>query len=235
MASTETYSNTSLINIASDSYTVNAGTVTRSGGKLTFSANSRCTFSKGYGATGLNTTKLKVNYNVDASGLVTRYNNNISIQLQIQYLEREYENNEYVYRDGQWQTIELIPYTSDEEKGNYKEDIIDTEGSYIKQMKVVIKFNGTSGTIDLTKLNIFNTVDIDPEELKEEITDEILDNPDIYDYINDLIDSRINENLPEYYETMVESVGTYIEPRTSDPAAADLYAGRIWLREDLVT
>lgn len=234
MASTETYSNTSLINIASDSYTVNAGTVTRSGGKLTFSANSRCTFSKGYGATGLNTTKLKVNYNVDASGLVTRYNNNISIQLQIQYLEREYENNEYVYHDGQWQTIELIPYTSDEEKGNYKEDIIDTEGSYIKQMKVVIKFNGTSGTIDLTKLNIFNTVDIDPEELKEEITDEVLDNQDIYDYINDLIDSRITDNLPEYYERMVESVGTYIEPRTSDPAAASLYAGRIWLREDLV-
>lgn len=193
MASTETYSNTSLINIASDSYTVNAGTVTRSGGKLTFSANSRCTFSKGYGATGLNTTKLKVNYNVDASGLVTRYNNNISIQLQIQYLEREYENNEYVYHDGQWQTIELIPYTSDEEKGNYKEDIIDTEGSYIKQMKIVIKFNGTSGTIDLTKLNIFNTVDIDPETMKDEIEDEVLNNEEIYDYINDLIDTKISE------------------------------------------
>jgi len=235
MASTETYSNTSLINIASDSYTVNAGTVTRSGGKLTFSAGSRCTFSKGYGSTGLNTTKLKVSYNVDASGLVTRYNNNISIQLQIQYLEREYENGEYTYHDGQWQTIELIPYTSDEEKGNYKEDIIDTECSYIKQMKVVIKFNGTSGTIDLTKLNIFNTVDIDPEELKEEIKDEVIDNQDIYDYINDLIDTRINDNLPEYYERMVESVGTYIEPRTSDPAAASLYAGRIWLREDLVS
>lgn len=235
MASTETYSNTSLINIASDSYTVNAGTVTRSGGKLTFSANSRCTFSKGYGATGLNTTKLKVAYNVDASNLTTRYNNNISIQLQVQYLEREYENGEYTYHDGQWQTIEVIPYTSNEEKGNYKEDIIDTAGSYIKQMKVVIKFNGTSGTIDLTKLNIFNTVDIDPEQFREQIEDEVLDNQDIYDYINDLIDSRINENLPEYYETMVESVGTYIEPRTSDPAAASLYAGRIWLREDLVS
>lgn len=189
MASTETYSNTSLINIASDSYTVNAGTVTRSGGKLTFSAGSRCTFSKGYGATGLNTTKLKVAYNVDASNLTTRYNNNISIQLQVQYLEREYENGQYVYHDGQWQTIEVIPYTSDEEKGNYKEDIIDTAGSYIKQMKIVIKFNGSSGTIDLTKLNIFNTVDVDPEQL----TDEILNNEDIYDYINDLIDTKISE------------------------------------------
>lgn len=189
MASTETYSNTSLINIASDSYTVNTGTVTRSGGKLTFSAGSRCTFSKGYGATGLNTTKLKVAYNVDASNLTTRYNNNISIQLQVQYLEREYENGQYVYHDGQWQTIEVIPYTSGEDKGNYKEDIIDTAGSYIKQMKIVIKFNGSSGTIDLTKLNIFNTVDVDPEQL----TDEILNNEEIYDYINDLIDSKISE------------------------------------------
>lgn len=189
MASTETYSNTSLINIATDNYTVNAGTVTRSGGKLTFDAGSRCTFSKSYGSKGLNTTKLKVNYNVDASGLTTRYNNNISIQLKIQYYEREYENGEYVYHDGKWETVEIIPYTSDEEKGNYKEDIIDTEGNYIKKMNIIIRFNGNSGSIDLTKLNIFNTVDIDEDNLSESV----MNNEDIQDYINDLIEQRIQE------------------------------------------
>ena len=138
MASTETYSNTSLLDISSDEYIVNSGTVVRSGNKLTFYANSRCTFSKGYGNTGLNTTKLKVKYNINASNLTTRYNNTLSIQLKIQYLNREYENNEYVYSDGKWQTIDIIPYTSSEAKGNYKEDIIDTEGSYIKQMQNLI-------------------------------------------------------------------------------------------------
>ena len=193
MASTETYSNTSLINIATDNYTVNTGTVTRSGGKLTFDAGSRCTFSKSYGSKGLNTTKLKVNYNVDASGLITRYNNNISIQLKIQYYEREYQNDEYVYHDGKWETVEIIPYTSDEQKGNYKEDIIDTEGNYIKKMNIIIRFNGNSGSIDLTKLNIFNTVDIDEDELNSQVEDIVTNNEDIQDYINGLIDTKISE------------------------------------------
>lgn len=193
MASTETYSDVSLIDIGSDSYTVNAGTVTRSGGHLTVSAGGRCTFNKGYGEQGLNTTKLKVQYTVDASNLTTRYNNNISIQLKIQYLNREYKDGEYVFTDGQWQTIEVIPYTSDEDKGNYKEDIIDTAGSYIKQMKVIIWFNGSSGSIVLKELKIYNTVSIDEDAVRGITDSEIRSNQGIQDYINNMIDQKIQQ------------------------------------------
>lgn len=234
MASTETYSNTSIINLASDNYTVNTGTVTRHGGTLTLAANSRCTFSKSFGNEGLNTTKLKVAYNVDTSNLTTRYNNNIGIQLKVHYLNREYQNGQYVYSDGNWQTIDMIPYSSQEDKGNYKNDIIDTDGSFIKEMKIIIRFSGTSGTIDLTKLVIYNTVDVDPDNIKDIIDEIITDDPDIHDVIDDIITDNIDDNMVDYYREMVTLVGTYIEPRTSDPIASELYAGRVWLREDLV-
>ena len=210
------YSTTSIINIGTDQYIVNAGTVTRSGGTLTFRANSRCTFNKIFGSKGLSARKLKVEYNVDASSLSTRYNNNINIQLKVQFYNREYNNGQYVYNDGNYQTIEVIPYTSDENKGNYKNDIISLDGSYIKSMQTIIRFNGSSGTIDLTKLNIYNTVDVDEE------------------YINDSMNKWADNNFTDYYDNMVQQVGTYIEARTGDPPVSELYPGRIWLRTDLI-
>lgn len=214
--SSDTYSSTSLINIGSDPFTVNTGTVTRNGSILEFVYNSRCTFDKTFGAKGLNTRKLKVEYNVDTDGLSTRYNNNIYIQLKVQFYEREYNNGQYTYSDGVYQTIDIMPYSSDEEKGNYKNDIIDLDAQFIKSMKIIIRFNGTSGTIDLTKLNIYYTVDINE------------------DSFNDYADNWADNNFSNYYDNMVQQVGTYIEPRTSDPPASDLYAGRIWLRVDLI-
>lgn len=214
--SSDSYSTTSLINIASDPFTVNTGTVTRSGGTMTFTYNSRCTFSKTFGSKGLNTRKLKVEYNVDTDGLSTRYNNNIYVQLKVQFYEREYNNGEYTYSNGVYQTIDIMPYSSDEEKGNYKNDIIDLDGQFIKSMQIIIRFNGTSGTIDLTKLNIYYTVDIDE------------------DSFNDYADRWADDNFSDYYDNMVQQVGTYIEPRTSDPSGSELYAGRIWLRVDLI-
>lgn len=214
--SSDSYSTTSLINIASDPFTVNAGTVTRNGGTMTFTYNSRCTFNKTFGSKGLNTRKLKVEYNVDTDGLSTRYNNNIYVQLKIQFYEREYTNGEYTYSNGVYQTIDIMPYSSDEEKGNYKNDIIDLDGQFIKSMQIIIRFNGTGGTIDLTKLNIYYTVDIDE------------------DSFNNYADRWANDNFSDYYDNMVQQVGTYIEPRTSDPSGSELYAGRIWLRVDLI-
>lgn len=193
MASSETYSSRSIINIASDAFTVDTGTVTRSGGEITFSANSRCTFSKNYGNKGLSTKKLKVIYSINASNLTTRYNNNIFIQLKIQYYNRTYVNDEYVYTDGNWQTIEVIPYNNNENKGNYKNDIIDTNGNYIKQIKIIIGFNGSSGSIILEKLNIYNTVDINEEEITQDIEYEVTHNNNIKDYFNGLISEAMQD------------------------------------------
>ena len=184
MAQDVVYSNKSIIDIGSDIYTVDKGTVSRSDGVLVLGAESRCTFNKSFGDKGIEASKLKVQCSIDKTGVVSRYNDNIAVKLRIQYYEREYKNNDYVYKDSKWQTIELIPYDTNEAKGNYKEDIIDTEEKYIKQMKIIVRNNGTSDGVKLTKLNIFNTVTIDKDAIKTD--------PDIRDIIDDIISDYIS-------------------------------------------
>ena len=184
MAQDVVYSNKSIIDIGSDIYTVDKGTVSRLDGVLVLGAESRCTFNKSFGDKGIEASKLKVQCSIDKTGVVSRYNNNIAVKLRIQYYEREYKDNDYVYKDSKWQTIELIPYDINEEKGNYKEDIIDTEEKYIKQMKIIVRNNGTSDGVKLTKLNIFNTVTIDKDAIKTD--------PDIRDIIDDIISDYIS-------------------------------------------
>ena len=184
MAQDVVYSNKSIIDIGSDIYIVDKGTVSRLDGVLVLGAESRCTFNKSFGDKGIEASKLKVQCSIDKTGVVSRYNNNIAVKLRIQYYEREYKNNDYVYKDSKWQTIELIPYDINEEKGNYKEDIIDTEEKYIKQMKIIVRNNGTSDGVKLTKLNIFNTVTIDKDAIKTD--------PDIRDIIDDIISDYIS-------------------------------------------
>lgn len=184
MAQDVVYSNKSIIDIGLDIYTVDKGTVSRLDGILVLGAESRCTFNKSFGDKGIEASKLKVQCSIDKTGVVSRYNNNIAVKLRIQYYEREYKDNDYVYKDSKWQTIELIPYDINEEKGNYKEDIIDTEEKYIKQMKIIVRNNGTSDGVKLTKLNIFNTVTIDKDAIKTD--------PDIRDIIDDIISDYIS-------------------------------------------
>lgn len=157
MASKDTYAKKSLIDIGTDSFVVDAGTVTRSDGGLNLGASSRCTFTKNYTKDDMSADKLKVEYGLVANEISSRYNNKIAIQLKIQYFETEYDGEETTYTDGKWQTIEVIPYTETENKGNYKFDAIETDGRYIKTLKCVIR-NNNQNTARLNKLGIYNSI-----------------------------------------------------------------------------
>lgn len=158
MASKDTYAKNSLIDIGSDSFVVDAGTVTRTNNGLNLGANSRCTFTKNYTKDDMSADKLKVDYSLLANEVSSRYNNKIAIQLKIQYYETTYDQGETQYTDGKWQTIEVIPYTEDENKGNYKFDAIETEGRYIKTLKCVIRNNNSNNTARLNKLGVYNSI-----------------------------------------------------------------------------
>lgn len=157
MASKETYAKNSIINIGTDSFTVDKGVVTRSGGKLNFGADSRCTFTKSYTNDDMSADKIKVDYSLDALNISSRYNNKIGIQLKVQFFETEYDEGETQYTDGKWQTIEIMPYTDTENKGNYKFDAIETTGRYIKTIKCIIR-NSSSEQITLNKLGVYNSI-----------------------------------------------------------------------------
>lgn len=157
-ASKTTYAKNSLINIGSDSFVVDAGTVTRTNNGLNLGINSRCTFTKTYTDDELSADKLKVDYSLVANAVSSRYNNKIAIQLKIQYYETEYDNGEMQYTDGKWQTIEVIPYNDEENKGNYRFDEIDTEGMYVKTIKCIIRNNSSEITARLNSLGVYNSI-----------------------------------------------------------------------------
>lgn len=169
MASKETYSKNSLIDIGTDSFVVDAGIVTRINNGLKLGVGSRCTFTKNYTNDDISTDKLKVKYSLSANEISSRYNNKIAIQLKIQYYETTYDQGETQYTDGKWQTIEVIPYTKNENKGNYKFDAIETEGRYIKTLKCVIR-NNNKTTARLNKLGIYNSI-YNPKEVVDAINE----------------------------------------------------------------
>lgn len=188
MASSETYSKESIIDFKTDQFTVDEGTVTRNNkGVITLSNNSKCTFSKSFGDEGLNTTKLKVNYGASIGDIISRYNNSLSIKVKVHYYNRDYENGEYTYTDGKWQTIDIIPYGSSEKKGNYKGEIIDTDGDYIKEMRVSLRYSGTEDNVKVNKLDIYNAETLDADK----VVDTVLNDTDISDYI----DSKIQDYI----------------------------------------
>lgn len=170
MASKDTYAKKSLIDIANDSFIVDAGTVTRSDGGLNLGASSRCTFTKNYTKDDMSADKLKVDYSLLANEVSSRYNDKITIQLRVQYYETSYDNGETQYTAGKWQTIDVIPYTEDENKGNYKFDAIETEGRYIKTLKCVIRNNNSNKTARLNKLGVYNSI-YNPNEVANAISE----------------------------------------------------------------
>lgn len=188
MARADVYKKKSIVNISKDDYTVNTGSVTRSGNTLNFSSNSRCTFSKSYTKKKpLTSSKLKVEYNLGLTGsdISTRYNNNIQINLNIEFYNGTYnestENTKLT--DGKKKTIQIIPYKNNENTGGYKFEEIELESNYIKSIDIIIAYYG-SGSMRLNNLGIYVTV-IGDESSVTEIDD---------DHINDLIEQYINDH-----------------------------------------
>lgn len=48
------------------------------------------------------------------------------------------------------------------------------------------------------------------------------------------VDNHVIDNFDRYMDDYKDRYGTFIEARNDDPPVSELYAGRIWLREDLI-
>lgn len=164
-----TWAKKSLINIMKDTYTVTHGTVTKGAWSLEFDANSQCVFTKTYSKGSKPLDKLKVEYFIEHN-LTSRYNTKFNVVLNMQFWDKEYDedNDEYVYKVGKCQSIQILPYNDAENKGNYKFDEIDTNGKFLKSLEVVLSYNGTSGTVDAYDVNIFRNV-VEPAQVGEAI------------------------------------------------------------------
>lgn len=158
--SAEVFSNKSMINIFRDDMVSMSGTVIRNESSLRLGAGSRCVFRCDFGNP-LETSKLKVVYDISGGEESTRYNNNIGINLRIKMMKSEWDNEsgKLVYSDGAIKTINLIPYKSTEDKGNYIDEVIDIENNLIKQLEMTLYFYSDVDTeiIEFKKFGLFNT------------------------------------------------------------------------------
>lgn len=197
----EVYKNKSIINIRRDSFTVSTGTVTRQGSTLVLDKNSRCTFTYSYDTDKpLTSTKLKVNYNITPSNNnSTRYNNHLQITLNIDYYEGEYNNSssEMTYRNGKKQSIQIMPYTNREDKGAYKEEIIDLESNYIKRIQVNIAYydsGSDQSSVVINSLGIYQTIFGDENSMYEDF--------DIDEYRDDLY-NMMDQYMAEHTDLVI--------------------------------
>ena len=169
------YSTSSLINISADNFEVKKGNIIREGNAIRLGANSRCTFSYNYSSEKIrDSNKLKIDYDIKADGISTRYNDDISIVLNINFYKLD--NNEYI--DGGYQNVVVIPYTNSEDKGNITVEEIDLKEIYIKSLTVDIVFNSEDeGTeIIVNKLGIYKTINVDDDYIIDTVKDALYNN-----------------------------------------------------------
>nr|DAG15974.1 MAG TPA: hypothetical protein [Caudoviricetes sp.] len=150
----DTYSKDSLINIMNDTYVTNSGKVWKDT-VFVVNNNSRCTFTYDYSSKPLESSKLKIEYDIESSAS-SRYNNNIGIVLKITTADPVYDSGAVSYSEGVIQTVNIIPYTSSENKGKYNSEIVDVNAGYIKKLEVIVYFySDKTDAIILNKLNIY--------------------------------------------------------------------------------
>lgn len=122
-------------------------------------------------------------------------------------------NIEYIDNDNKETVILDHFYPNYDFEENYKDySIIKVPSSYIKSVKVTL-INNEDIPVKVTRTGLYYSRVIKEDNIKDVVSD----------------------NFSSMYDNMVEKTGTYIECRTDDPPAEELYAGRIWLRDDLVT
>lgn len=122
-------------------------------------------------------------------------------------------NIEYIDKDNKETIILDHFYPNYDFEDNYKDySIIKVPSSYIKSVKVTL-INNEDISVKVTETGLYYSRVIKEDNIKDVVSD----------------------NFGNMYTEMVDKTGTFIECRTDDPPASELYAGRIWLRDDLVT
>lgn len=245
MADQFTYADKSISDIKTDQMYVRLGTASQSSSGVELDAHSEVEFIYTFDGGVIDTSNIKFAYLMSRNTLNSRYDYNIEVKLDITYYDVDNEGEEPVYYESNEETINIVV-----NRNKYQEAILDINKNNIKEIRLLLK-NHTNDSCQFTFIYMYNTITlgIDEEQLEEkmqEITEEYYNdnfdnssteyfNNNFDDYANDYMDNNFQERFDAAYdEKQHPDVGTYIEARTSDPSGAELYAGRIWLREDLV-
>lgn len=138
------YGGNSIINIYSDAYTVNVGTVYLNNG-LCFQGQSRCTFhyEYDYGAFPAG-SNIKVVYNINAQGSIrSRYSSKFTITLVITY----YESSNDTYYIGNTKVYRSMPYMVNETSTENCFYEVSIDNKAVASISVIIEYSGNNDNI----------------------------------------------------------------------------------------
>lgn len=150
MAEELSFSSKSIINLLKNDAVYIKGSVGRTSNSLVVNSGSAVGFEYNYntGNNILKAQKLLFSIKVMSSNSddISRYNENISITLRVQYYKKEVDSSGATtgYKDGKFRIFEIMPYLENETDGKIIEYTFDIGDEYIKQIYLEIDNNGDS-------------------------------------------------------------------------------------------
>lgn len=131
----------SIIDLAKDTYKDKNGNISLSGSTLSIGRNSYITYEYDFGNTGeIIKTKhlcLSANMSSNNTSLETRYNENMYVELVLQYWKED-DGSDTGFSSGNFDTIKIYPYSRNEGDGYTKDNIVSIRNDYVKKLKVKI-------------------------------------------------------------------------------------------------
>lgn len=167
------WSKNSIIDISSDPIYNQEGTVTKAALALTLGPTSKASFQYTYGQDEklIRTNKLRAILIATSSDTnqLTRYNNNIEVEIQIQYYEEQINTSTGEtagFTDGSYDNSYIEPYLQSESRdGLIDEFIIDIENKFIKTILVTF-INKSQNTITFRSPRLYPSLDVE-DTIKE--------------------------------------------------------------------
>lgn len=222
------FNSTSYISTNSN-WITDKGSVTK-GNNIVMGSDSKCHLDVNFSSDKINYLKLQLRLSSDDTSLTT---DNFHAVSGLYEIVTEDDNNILNTKN-----VSFYP------KYTFEDDYIDDytivqldSVSRLKHIKITL-INKEEVTIKILVAGLYVSKVIDEETIEDIVEDNLVEaittDPDVIDALDDVISDNMDNHFSDYYNDMATNVGTWIEPRTSDPSESDLFAGRIWLREDLV-
>lgn len=200
------WSKKSILDIQTDQPYNQSGQVSIQGSRLTLGENSWVSYIFTYGQSRelIRSNKLKLNIPLTSANtdILTRYKDNIRVDIEIQYYKEE-ENSEgdiVDYSDGHYDTITVTPYFTHERSGNtgYTDEFIsDIDNLYIKSILVTFR-NQSETSITYQVPRLYPSLDAVQAVKESGITGSAAEVESMGQYIDQLVVRYKDEELPAF-------------------------------------
>lgn len=209
------WSRNSILDINSDVYVVNQGTASVSNNNLTLGANSSVSYQYYYGSSQklIRTNKLRNLLSVycNDKDLLTRYNNNLEVNIKIQYYDAKEDTSGNVtdFTDGIYDTFNIYPYLTSEYEGYTNEFIIEIQNLYIKTITITF-INRLDQQVSFQLPRVYPSLDLEASIKEIGITGSAEPIASMQLYDDEVVIWYQNETMPAFVKITEQAKNIYL-------------------------